>query len=160
MNVPHCSPSAWKGLYDAASAFRDIACWRWMSDSDLFGVKDPENGEIGYCCVLGQLGEVYGLVVYLGSAGLEQHRKIQSGKVSAGSPDFIYNQTCLTAWFGNRSDLEDADRKVINELRLKFRGSHAWPQFRSLQPGYMPWSLTENEATFLLFAWSRHAKWL
>lgn len=120
-----------------------------MSDSDLFGVENPKSGEIGYCCVLGELGEVYGLVVYLGTAGLEQHRKIQSGKVHAGSPDFAYSQSCLTAWFGGRRDLDNSDLKVVRELRLKFRGSDAWPQFRSLQPGYLPWYLTENEAKFL-----------
>jgi hypothetical protein len=120
-----------------------------MSDSDLFGVQNPTSGEIGYCCVLGQLGEVYGLVVYLGTAGLEQHRKIHSGKVHAGSPDFASSQSCLTAWFGGRSDLDNTDLKIVRELRLKFRGSDTWPQFRSLQPGYLPWYLTENEAKFL-----------
>jgi hypothetical protein len=42
-----------------------------MSDSDVLR-SESEGGEIGYACVLGALGEVYGLVVYLGSAGLEQ----------------------------------------------------------------------------------------
>jgi hypothetical protein len=149
VNIPHCSLPIWKNLYDAANAFRAVACWQWMSDSDLFGVQNPESGEIGYCCVLGELGEVYGLVVYLGSAGLEQYRKIQSGKVHAGSPDFAYSQSCLTAWFGGRSDLDNTDLKVVRELRLKFRGSDTWPQFRSLLPGYLPWYLTEDEAKFL-----------
>jgi hypothetical protein len=120
-----------------------------MSDCDLFGVQNPENGEIGYCCVLGELGEVYGLVVYLGSAGLEQHRKIQSGKLHAGSPDFAYSQCCLTAWFGGRRDLDNTDLKVVKEVGLKFRGSDTWPQFRSMQPGYTPWYLSEREARFL-----------
>jgi hypothetical protein len=120
-----------------------------MSDSDLFGVQNPESGEIGYCCVLGELGEVYGLVVYLGSVGLEQHRKIQSGKVNAHSRDFAYSQSCLTAWFGARRDLDKTDLKVVKELRVKFHRSDAWPQFRSLQPGYVPWYLMEKEAKFL-----------
>lgn len=149
MNIPHCSLAIWKNLYAAADAFRDIACWEWMSDSELFGVKNPESGEIGYCCVLGALGEIYGLVVYLGSEGLEQHRKIQSGKLHAGSPDFAYNQSCLTAWFGDRRDLDKTDLRVVKELGLKFRGSDSWPQFRSLLPGYLPWYLTEAEAKFL-----------
>ena len=149
VNIPHCATAVWKNLYVAADAFKDIACWEWMSDSELFGVKNPESGEIGYCCVLGALGEVYGLVVYLGSEGLEQHQKIQSGKLHAGSPDFAYSQSCLTAWFGGRSDLDDTDLKVIKELRLKYRGSDTWPQFRSMQPGYIPWYLSEREAKFL-----------
>ena len=149
MNIPSCSPPVWKNLYDAAIAFKEIACWEWMSDSDIFGVQNPETGEVGYCCVLGRLGEVFGLAVYLGSEGLEQYRKVQSGKVDARSPDFAYSQNCLTAWFGDRNDLDQADLKVVKELGLKFRGSNAWPQFRSLQPGYLPWHLTEGEARYL-----------
>ena len=150
VTIPRCSLSIWKNLYDAAVCFGDIACWEWMSDSDIFGVQNPESGEIGYCCVLGQLGEVYGLVVYLGSSGLEQHHKIQSGRIHAGSPDFASSQSCLTAWFGNRRDLDNTDLKVIKALGLKFRGSDAWPQFRSMQPGYFPWYLSESEAKFLI----------
>lgn len=149
MNIPFCSLQVWKNLYEAAIALRDIACWEWMSDSEVFGVKNPESAEVGYCCVLGQLGEVFGLAVYLGSEGLEQYRKIQSGKIHAGSPEFAYSQSCLTAWFGDRNDLQQADLKVVRELGLKFRGSNVWPQFRSLQPGYLPWYLTESEAEYL-----------
>ena len=149
MNIPSCPLPIWKNLYDAALAFRDIAPWEWMSDSDVFGVQNPEDGEIGYCCVLGELGEVLGLVVYLGTEGLEQHRDIQSGKLHADSPEFIYRQHCLTAWFSDRSELDKTDLKVIKQLGLKFHGNKAWLQFRSFKPGYYPWHLTESEARFL-----------
>jgi hypothetical protein len=149
MKIPPCSLSVWKNLYDAASAFGEIEPWEWMSDIDVFGVQTPEGGEIGYCCVLGELGEVLGLVVYLGTEGLEQHRRIQSGKLHAGSPEFIYSQHCLTAWFGDRSELDKTDLKVVKQLGLKFHRSNAWPQFRSFQPGYYPWHLTESEARYL-----------
>ncbi len=149
MKIPPCSLPVWKNLYDTALAFGNIEPWQWMSDIDVFGVQNPEDGEIGYCCVLGELGEVLGLVVYLGTEGLEQHRKIQSGKLHAGSPEFIYSQHCLTAWFGDRRELDKNDLKVVKQLGLKFHGSNAWPQFRSFQPGYYPWHLTESEARYL-----------
>ena len=117
----------------------------------------PRGGEIGYCCVLGELGEVLGLVVYLGTEGLEQHRKIQSGKLHAGSPEFIYSQLCLTAWFSNRSELDKTDLKVVKQLGLKFHSNNAWPQFRSFQAGYYPrcptsrFELTDGAATTFQF---------
>jgi hypothetical protein len=139
----------WKKLYDAAIALREIESWRWMSDAQVFGVQNPDNQEIGYCCVLGELGEVLGLVVYLGSVGLEQYRKVQSGKLRADSLEIVYGQSCLTAWFSNRGDLDKYDIKIASQLGLQFRGRAAWPQFRSFRPGYHPWFLTEDEAKYL-----------
>ncbi len=149
MIVPHCSTLTWKELYAAADAFQEIACWEWMWDRDLFGVQNPASGEIGYCCVLGALGEVYGLVVYLGSLGLEQHLKIQSRRATAHSRDFVRSQCCLTVWFGDRRDLDETDLEVVKELGIRYRGRSLWPQFRSMRPGYVPWYLCESEAQFL-----------
>ena len=47
------------------------------------------------------------------------------------------------------ANLTKDDLKVLKQLGLKFRGSNAWPQFRSFQPGYYPWHLTESEAKYL-----------
>ena len=58
-------------------------------------------------------------------------------------------KTALRSWFGARRDLDKNDLKVVKDLGRKFRGSNAWPQFRSMQPGYLPWFLTEDEAKFL-----------
>lgn len=69
MKVPIVSKEVWQELYGAARDFRNVECWDWMSDSDIFGFLNPESGEIGYCCVLGAFGEVFGLVVYLGTEG-------------------------------------------------------------------------------------------
>lgn len=126
-----------------------MGCWEWMSDADVFGVQNPATGEIGYCCVLGQLGEVFGLAVYLGSEGLAQHRKIQSGQIHTGSAEATFSQNCLALWFGKKNELDQTDLKIIRQLGLNFRGANAWPQFRSLQPGYLPWYLTDIEASYL-----------
>ena len=49
MNVPIVLKKVWKKLYGAAHVFKEAECWDWMSESDMFGVLNPENGEIGYC---------------------------------------------------------------------------------------------------------------
>ena len=40
-------------LFAAASAFRDLGPWAWMTDDQVFGVKEPTKGEIAWCAVLG-----------------------------------------------------------------------------------------------------------
>ncbi len=146
------SPSLkeWKDLYDSAVKFRELASWKWMWDANLFGVKNPGNGEIGYCCIMGSLGEHYALGVYLGTEGLEVYHGIQSGKFH---PDeALVVQKCLMASFEDRKLLQKQDMQIIKELGLKFRGRNAWPMFRNYTPGYYPWFLNAEEARFLTLA--------
>lgn len=152
--MPKREPSLkdWRELYQAATDFMNIKPWTWMSDSDLFGVQDPQSGEIGYCCIIGQMGEVFALTLYLGSEGLESYLKIQSGQIDVDNPDVLHIQRCLMASFEDRESLGKVDLQTIRKLGLKFRGRNAWPRFRSYLPGYVPWFLTKQEARFLTIA--------
>jgi len=141
----------WVDLYAAAGALKSLAPWTWMCDDEVFGVKDPESGVIGYCSVMGNLGEHLALGVCLGSAGLAGLEAVRRMK----KPDFaeiLFSQTMLKVSFESRADLESEDLEVIRQLGFKFRGRQAWPLFRSYRPGYMPWFLTGAEARFLTVA--------
>jgi len=144
----------WKALYQAALEFKEIEAWTWMYDSDVFGVQDPASGEIGYCCIMGNLGEMFALAVYLGSEGLESYMRIASEPPLDPSEAFeeLMLQKCLMASFANRDELMEEDLQVIKRLGLKFRGRNAWPLFRSHRPAYHPWHLTADEARFLTLA--------
>lgn len=154
MSRQEASPSLqdWKGLYEAAISFKGIECWDWMWDSDVFGVQDPVSGEIGYCPVMGRAREHFGLAVYLGSEGLAGYLQIQSGKIPEDPVEALALQKCLSASFEDRRYLDKPDLEVIKQLGLKFRGSSAWPLFRSYRPGFRPWYLTKSEAEFLTIA--------
>lgn len=139
----------WKDLYRSATLFKELACWEWMNDEDLFGVKDPESEEIGYCVVLGAYEETFGLVVYLGSKGLLGYFQILEGELSPTDPQSIHTQHCLWVSFEDRMTLQKEDQKLIKELGLTFRGRKEWPLFRQYTPGYHPWFLYSREARFL-----------
>lgn len=141
----------WQRLYDVALKFKKMECWNWMYDDNLFGVQNPENEEIGYCCIMGNLGEMFAIAVYQGTDGLEGYFKIQSGEID-GSDPVLVSQKCLMASFEERSYLQKEDIQIIKNLGLKLRGRNDWPLFRSYLPGYLPWFLTKNEALFLTVA--------
>ena len=152
MKVLQPSKNEWKALYDAALEFKKIECWQWMLDSDIFGVQNPINNEIGYCCVMGYLGEHFALAVYLGADGLNAYLSIQRGEITTGNFEALMIQNCLMASFEDREILYDEDRKIIKNLGLSFRGRKQWPLFRRYQPGYYPWHLTKDEAKYLTLA--------
>lgn len=150
MEDPQPALHEWQALYRAAIDFWQIQPWHWMDDTDLFGVRNPEDGEIGYCCVVGALGEFLGLVVYLGTEGLESYLEIQAGE--SPEEDLLSTAKCLVASFEDRKFLRKADHEVIKRLGLKFKGAKSWPLFRSYNPGYYPWYLNQPQVRFLMHA--------
>jgi hypothetical protein len=148
------SPSIqeWKELYDATIRFKQVECWNWMWDSDLFGVQNPESGEVGYCCIMGRAGEHFALAVYLGTEGLEGYQKTQRSGFSLLPFDALLLQRCLMGSFEDRRRLTKRDFQMIKTLGLEFRGRNSWPLFRSYLPGYVPWHLNREEAKFLTVA--------
>jgi hypothetical protein len=142
----------WKALYAAAARFYALKPWEWMGDSDIFGVRNPADGETGFCCIMGAAGEHFALAVYLGAEGLEVLKKIGLEEVPTDPFSVLLTQKCLMASFEDREILEPEDIEVIRDLGLKFRGRNAWPQFRSYRPGYSPWTVTQAEAEFLTIA--------
>lgn len=139
----------WEQLYEAAIDFKKSKCWEWMYDDEVFGVKDPESGEIAYCCIMGNAGEHFGITAYLGSEGLEGLLRILYGDISPEDSDTMFIQKCLMCSFEDRADLASKDLKIIKELGLKFRGRKEWPVFRYYEPGFFPWFLNAQQCRFL-----------
>lgn len=146
------SISDWRKLYSAAAEFKEIACWDWMLDTDMFGVQDPVSGEIGYCCVMGYLGEHFALGLYLGTEGLETYLKIRNREITENDFSIHTVQKCLMASFEDREFVTNEDREIMKKLNLKFRGRNQWPLFRIYEPGYPPWHLSKNQVKYLILA--------
>jgi hypothetical protein len=141
----------WRGLYEAAVRVKEISPWEWMTEADVFGVQNPETGELGFVSVMGMLGEHYAVSLYLGSEGIHGFLNLQEMGPFA-DPEALIQVPQLQASFEDREELDNRDREVIKELGLKFRGRSAWPMFRSYRPAFFPWFLESGEASFLSVA--------
>src|SRR6266542_3100559 len=93
-------------LYAASGRFFNKAPWRWMVNEDLFGVHDPASGLTGYACVMGTLGEVFGLAVYPGAHGYDCYRRAMAGAAEPADFETVARQDCLLASFEDRESLE------------------------------------------------------
>lgn len=138
-------------LYQAAIAFQQAFPWEWMANEDIFAVVNPVNGEVGYCSILGNGGEEFGLGVFLGDAGLRRYAALIDEE-EVDDPAEAIMTPLLTFLLANREELHEEDRKVIRSLGLSFRGRNAWPLFRSQKPGDAPWFLERDEAIYLTAA--------
>jgi hypothetical protein len=150
MPAPTPSPAEWRNLYQAAMRLKDVAPWHWMSETDVFGVQNPDTGELGFVSIMGELGEHLALALYLGATGLYSFWAYQQDE--SAPPEAILGLLHLQASFEDRDALSQRDRDVARELELKFRGRQAWPMFRSYRPGFFPWYLESWEARFLTIA--------
>ncbi len=139
-------------LFDLATQVKDLKPWRWMEETDLIGIENPETGEIGFMSVMGSLGEHEAVALYLGAEGLYEFIDLHTDDSSRA--ERVLENRHVQAAFSERKYLEKEDRDIIKQLGLKFRGG-AWPMFRSYRPGYLPWLVTLNEAKFLIHALSQ-----
>jgi hypothetical protein len=124
--------------------------WEFLGDEDLVLMEDPQSQQICYCSMMGALGEVISLQVYVGTESYRLFRK-----VSAGEPitpqDFFASLRGVSVEFVGSSELTAPDRDVLRAFDFPAKRSGMAPMFRAHRPGYHPWYVTEGEAKLL--AW-------
>lgn len=142
-------------LCQFANYIQQMSPWNFMEETDVFGFQDPESGALGFVSVMGQLGEFQAISVYRGVEGLYGWRNfvelLRSDADSNEAHDMIYEIPQLQLSFGPSTMLAKRDRDIIKASGFKFTKNQL-PQFRSYRPGYLPWFLTLEEASHLIYA--------
>lgn len=144
-------------LYDLALAFRKSKLWKRLYDSELFAVSFS-NGQIGYCCIMGSLGEHIALAVYIGEKGLDSYRLLQEmGHTPMNglkAQEYMLSQSCLQCALESKDMLNPQELASAHSYAkahgIVFRGANAFPQFVKYQPARYPWQVSEAEDTQLL----------
>lgn len=111
----------WRRLYEAAVLVKELSPWEWMTETDVFGVRDPETDEIGFVSVLGLLGEHFGVSLYPNPRALYGFWALEEAGPEV-NPDALLEIPQLQASFEDLDQLDNRDRKITKELGLKFRG--------------------------------------
>ncbi len=139
-----------KRLYNAAAGFREMACWNWMWDADLFGVIDPAGGETAYCSVMGRDCQHFAITAFLGPEGLKGFYRIRDEEIELRRIDAFLSQRFLTVSFEERESLEEEDIRILEHVGYRAVGPHAWPRIRSHSPGFEPRGVDAREAEFIV----------
>lgn len=148
--------SMFKDLCDLAIEYHQLAPWNYMSDSDMLAIEDPATSKLRLVSVLGNGGEVFGLLVHRGERGLRWAFTLafeQTGD-DIEDPDFTFARDGLLVEFVPRKRLEKFDIGRFQSISFKpLRDSEkhqVWPRFQSIRPGIYPAPLTIEEAELLL----------
>lgn len=136
-------------LCELAGEFSAERPWKLLADRDLILLEDPQSGDVCYCSVMGALGEVFSLHIYIGAESYRFYRKVSAGEpVSAG--EFFASQHALSVELIPASKATPLDKQLLKAVGYPTQKGVRIPQFRSFRPGYHPWYVTQQEATLLI----------
>ncbi len=133
-------------MYDLAFQYKATKLWKILYDDELFAVRLPD-GETGYCCVMGMLGDHIALSLYVGEDGYLSYRELLEAAIDPtdyiAAGELLTYQDCLQCSFENKDMLSGEELEEVRryaKVREKpLRGKNAFPQFTKYRPGRYPW---------------------
>ena len=133
-------------LYEKAFAYFETKLWKNLYDTYLFAVKFSD-GEIGYCSVMGELGECISLAVYVGNEGLASYYDILSGAAGAYDEETSFNmlisQNCIQCSLESKSGLFPDELKEFKSFIVRtgktIKGQKKYIHFSRYSPNCVPW---------------------
>jgi hypothetical protein len=148
---PPVAPETWRALLAAASDFAALQPWECIYDSDVVGLIDPATSETRIATVLGNAGEVFAAVFYRHAAGLRWILQMLNDTPDLEDFNTADGIDCLKLEFVPKRELCKEDLALLKAAGFKPAGKGSvWPQFRSADPGWLPWHINQAEAGQLL----------
>lgn len=149
-------------LVSTALSFRAAKPWRGLANSDYLLVDEPSHG-LRALAILGYGGEQFGLHAYAASCATEWLFRLDDTH-AFGWPDpaamlEILEGESLELEGKAATDARDRARLARAGYRPAPRARQAWPVFRQLRPGHIPWHIEEAPARRLLADLRRAMRW-
>ena len=157
LTVPEIPNETWRALYEAADALGGLRLWECMGDSELLGVDDPHTDGPLLGAVMGGMGEVFGIALHYGPAGLRWVLELATSDEPEVDMDAFLSIAVLKVEFMPKGELPPEDKRRMKALGFAPSGGRGtkWPTFQSHRPGYLPWHIDESDARLLLHALPR-----
>jgi hypothetical protein len=137
--MKNASLEQWDEFYAVVGNLKNMAPWAYICSDDLIAIA-LEGGKVSvFCSVMGSANSCYGVSVYEGERGLRDINRCRTLGETVLSPNFVMgDQTCLTLYWGDRSEVPPDQKAVIRQLGYKYRGSGNWPYVLSFESRYAP----------------------
>lgn len=107
-----------KKSFDLAMEYFDTNLWEEISDCDMFAVRLPED-RIGYCIVMGMMGNHISLAMYIGEEGLSSlYKMLEYDEEHPQGPDDMF---CLRAENALQCQLTTPNEMTPEEFKEAYR---------------------------------------
>ena len=144
------SKDAWKQLYDITLKLDKLEPWNYLGDPQLVTIQLKDREEPVFCSIMGKYSGQRGIAVFDGIEGLGDFYMILGIDEGDLPAQYVMDeQTSLTCFWGSMMDVSEEQRKVIDELDIRFKTISDWIYFVSYKKGYKPFQLDEEEVALL-----------
>ena len=127
----------YREIYLISDEIRQLEPWKWMYETDLFGVKIPGSDRVYFISVMGAEGQFFALSAYMGYVGLAQFLNFHENAETM-PPETILTIPHLMLSFTDREELSNEHLDTIKLSNVKFRGKGNWPSLEEVVPGFTP----------------------
>ncbi len=137
-------------LYEKAFEYKQTKLWKKLADSQIIAVEHS-NGTVGYCSIMGMLGQHIALAVYPGEEGLGTLRNLCYNLPFDPiwiTREKMVSQNCVSCSFENVDGFHKSERSSLRAYcsshNIRLRGKNSCPKFEKMQPYHVPWFLKDE----------------
>ncbi len=136
----------WKRVYELSDELNQLKPWEKLWSEDLVCIElNPKD--IVYVSIMGRNKECIGLTIYEGQEGYADFISVSQNYHDQETMKYVmFEQTSLTWYMGDRSEVPPLQKDIIKQLNLKFRGHNQWPYFISYKARFYPDSFHDIQA--------------
>lgn len=126
----------WKEIHSLAAELYLLAPWKYMEETDIFGVQTALTGKTYFISIMGSAGQVRAVSAYEGNNALEQFWEMENRPDV--EPETIMLIPHIMLSFDNKKNIDNTQKEIF-----KITGPHPgklkeWPDLKRVIPGLFP----------------------
>lgn len=136
--------NVWEAIYHNMMEISKWQPWRDFSEEIPFVYETMGGKQKIYFTLFGRNSKIKGICCY---SDIDYYISARTYRdiTETNEPDMLLQNALVGTWVDN-GEVSNANKELIKELGLKFRGKGGWLQFEAYELQYTPRSLNEKEA--------------
>lgn len=126
----------WKEIHSLAAELYLIAPWKYMEETDTFGVKTASTGKTYFISIMGSAGQVRAVSAYEGDNALEQFWELENRPDV--EPETIMLIPHIMLSFDIKKNIDNTQKEIFKKTGLHQGKLKEWPDLKRVIPGLVP----------------------